>query len=213
MSTSQFLLEYLKNCDEDDENEAPTSAEDKELANLLDTLRIDSVESVLPEKLSMIVKHLHSSKNILEYSLDEHYSRYFLREVPKIVKRALKLEPLLISKPIAERVEIYVREATRAYLFGLFQASIALARSALEESLKGQLKAGAPMLAQSDELLALLRAAALSKLLDASLLQYAHDVRKAANGVLHGARCGDPDAYDALIKTRKILDALHRGRK
>ena len=69
------------------------------------------------------------------------------------------------------------------------------------------------MLAQSDELLALLRAAALSKLLDASLLQYAHDVRKAANGVLHGARCGDPDAYDALIKTRKVLDALHRGRK
>jgi hypothetical protein len=206
------LLEYLKNCDEDDENEEPTSAEDKELANLLDTLRIDSVESVLPEKLSMLVRHLHSRKDVLEYSLDDHYSRYFLREVPKIVKRAVKLEPLFIRKPIAERVEIYVREATRAYLFGLFQASIALARSAIEESLKGHLRAGAPMLAQSDELLALLRAAALSKLLDSSLLQSAHDVRKAANAVLHGTRCGDQDAFDVLIKTRKVLDALHSGR-
>ncbi len=207
------MLQYLKHCDEDDENEEPTSAEDKELDNLLDTLRIDSVESVLPEKLSMFVRQLHSRKNALEYSLDDHYSRYFLREVPKIVKRALKLEPLFIRKPIAERVEIYVREATRAYLFGLFQASIALARSALEESLKGHLRADAPMLAQSDELLVLLRAAALSKLLNGALLQSAHDVRKAANAVLHGSRCGDMDAFEVLIKTRKVLDALHSGRK
>lgn len=209
MSTSQYLLEYLKNCDEDDENEKPTSADDKELAKLLDTLRVDSVESVLPEKLSMIVRVLHSPKDVLEYSLDDLYSRYFLREVPKIVKRALKLEPLFIEKPIGERVEIYLREATRAYLFGLFQASIALARSALEESLKRHLKErGLPMLAQSDELLALLRAAALSKLLDSSLLQSAHDVRKAANDVLHGSLRGDLDALDVLIKARKVLDAL-----
>jgi len=213
MSTSQFLLEYLKNCDEDDENEKPTSAEDRELANLLDTLTINSVESVLPEKLSMLVRHLHSQKDVLEYSLDDHYSRHFLREVPKIVKRAVKLEPLFITRPIAERVEIYVREATRAYLFGLFQASIALARSALEESLKERLRAGAPLLAQSDELLALLRAATLAKLLGGSLLQSAHDVRKAGNTVLHGSRCGDQDAFDVLIKTRKVLDALHKGRK
>ena len=30
MITSQLLLEYVQNCDEDDENEKPTSAEDKE---------------------------------------------------------------------------------------------------------------------------------------------------------------------------------------
>jgi hypothetical protein len=90
-------------------------SEDKEWANLLDTLRIDSVESVLPEQLSMLVRRLHSRKDVLEYSLNDHYSRYFLREVPKVVKRAVKLEPLFIRKPIAERVEIYVREATRAY--------------------------------------------------------------------------------------------------
>jgi len=209
MNTSQFLLEYLKNCDEDDENEAPASDEDKRLANLLDTLTVDSVESALPEKLSMLVRHLHSQKDVLEYRLDGHYSRHFLREVPKVVKRALKLEPLLIAKPIAERIEIYVREATRAYLFGLFQASIALARSALEESLKEHFNAAT----QSDELLALLRAATLSKLLDGSLLQSAHEVRKAGNAVLHGKRCGDQDAFNVLIKTRSVLDAIHRGRK
>jgi hypothetical protein len=213
MNTSQYLLEFLQSCDEDDESEKPTSAEEKKLTNLLDTLRIASVESVLPEQLSEVVKHLHSPKDILEYALDDHYSRYFLREVPKVVKRALKLEPVFIKRPIAERVEIYVREATRAYLFGLFQASIALARSALEESLKGHLRADAPVLAQSDELVALLRVAERSKLLNSSLIQSAHDVRKTANAVLHGTRCGDLDAFGVLIKTRKVLDALHSGRK
>ena len=79
--------------------------------------------------------------------------------------------------------------------------------------MKEYLRAGTPLLGQSDELLVLLKGAALSKSLDGSLLQFAHDVRKAANTVLHGTPCKDQDAFDALIKTRKVVDALHLGRK
>src|SRR5260370_39520656 len=130
-----------------------------------------------------------------------------------MVKRALKPETLFIKKPIEGPVEIYIREATRAYLFGLFQASVALTRSALEQSLKENLRAEAPMLAQTDKLLSLWKGAELSKSLDDSLLQFAHEVRKIANTVLHGTPCGEQAACDMLIKTRKVSDALYSGRK
>src|SRR5260370_14191317 len=214
MNTSEYLRKTLKDFDDDFEKEqASETPEEKKWFSTLRKLEIDSVESMLPHDLAKLIHHVHSRRDTLEYGLDEYYSRYFLDQVPKIVKRALKLEPLFIKKPIEGPVEIYIREATRAYLFGLFQASVALTRSALEQSLKENLRAEAPMLAQTHDLLSLLKGPDLSKSLDHSPLQFAHEVRKSANTVLHGTPCGDQAAFDMLIKTRKVIDALYSGRK
>ena len=214
MNTSEYLRKTLKDCDDDfEEEQPPATPEEKKWLITLRKLEIDSIESVLPHDFANLIHHVHSGRDMLEYGLDDYYSRHFLDEVPKIVKRALKLEPLFIKKPIEGPVEIYIREATRAYLFGLFQASVALTRSALEQSLKENLRTEAPMLAQTDELLSLLKRAELSKSLDGSLLQFAHEVRKSANAILHGTPCGDQAAFDMLIKARKVIDALYGGRR
>jgi len=214
MNTSEYLRIYLKHFDDDFEKEQPSQTpEEKEWLITFRKLEIDSIESVLPADLAKLIHEVHSGRDTLEFVLDDYYSRHFLDEVPKIVKRALKLEPLFTKQSIEGSVETYIREATRAYLFGLFQASIALTRSALEQSLKENLRAQDPMLAQTDELLSLLKGAELSKSLDGSLLQFAHEVRKSANTVLHGTPCGDQAAFDMLIKARKVIDALYSGRK
>ena|SRR2546425_2296510 len=168
MNTSGHLLEYLRDLDKDfEESEGPTSPEDKQVERAIRQIKIDSIESLMPEELETIIGILRHRRDMLEWSLDDHYSRSLLKEVPEIVRRALKLEPLYVKRQIKGPAETYVREATRAYLFGFFQASVALSRSALEQSLRESLRSGASLLAQTDELLSLIRAAELSKLLDA----------------------------------------------
>lgn len=213
MNTSQYLRDYLKEFDDEPDHDEPMSEEEKEWHELYRRLEIESVESLLPHELTELIHDMHSRRDMLEFGLDDFNMRYFLDDVPKIVKRALKLEPLFIKKPMDGPVEIYVREASRAYLFGLFQGSVALTRSAIEQALREHLRTKAPHLAQTNEFLSLLRGAELSKSPDGPLLQFAHEVRKRANEVLHGTPCGDQEAFDLLIKTRKVVDALYGGRK
>ena len=66
MNTSEFLLEYLKSCDEDDEKEEPRSAEEKEWSSLVHRLEINSIESLLPEKLYEVIRQIRSRKDVLE---------------------------------------------------------------------------------------------------------------------------------------------------
>ncbi len=67
--------------------------------------------------------------------------------------------------------------------------------------------------AQADELFGLVRAAAMSKLLEPTLQPFADEIRRSANDVLHGTPCGEQDAFDLLIKTRKVLGSLYDQKK
>ena len=68
-----------------------------------------------------------------ESQLDECLSRLTVSEIPRMVTRALQLEPMLIEQGHADE-NPYLGEATRCFLFGLFNASVALSRSALEQA-------------------------------------------------------------------------------
>lgn len=211
MTTSEYLRHYLEDWDQEYE---PDPEDPKgEWMEVIRRIEADSIESLLPEALGEIVKRLRARRDYLVWGLDDRYTRTLINEVPRIVQRALKLEPLFIEERFEGPPEIYLRESTRAYLLGLFQGSVALSRSAVESALGEILRRKAPILVQDDQLFSLIKAAELSKLLEPDLLQFAHEVRRMANDVLHGTPCQDQDAFDALAKTRKILSTLYKKRR
>jgi len=134
MKLSEILLQQIEDLDKDREGwEGPTDPQFEKFHQFLDRVNIDSVESLLPEDLAKLASLVRSRKDLLEWSLDDQYSRTLVKQIPKIVRRAQQLEPMYVKKTLQGPVETYLREATRAYLFGLFQASVALSRSALEK--------------------------------------------------------------------------------
>jgi len=119
VSTSELLLEYLKSCDDDYEKAEPRSAEEKELSSALRTIEIDSVEGLLSEKLYEVIRHVRSRKDLLEFSLDDHYSRQLLEEIPKIVKRALTdCSPSANSCEGWRLMSAFALNSRRCYLLG-----------------------------------------------------------------------------------------------
>src|SRR5260370_2504958 len=123
MNTSEYLRKTLKDFDDDFEKEqASETPEEKKWFSTLRKLEIDSVESMLPHDLAKLIHHVHSRRDTLEYGLDEYYSRYFLDQVPKIVKRALKLEPPFIKKTIQGPLKKYIINPTRPHSYTLFKS-------------------------------------------------------------------------------------------
>ena len=70
------------------------------------------------------------------WCLDDCFSRVMVSEIPNMVSRALKLQPVMTDKQAQVAENTFIQEATRCYIFGLFLASVALSRSALEHALQ-----------------------------------------------------------------------------
>lgn len=164
------------------------------------------------EDPSLRQRVFQSQREHAQSTLDDCFCRILIKQIPKMVSRALRLEPLVVSEFPREPVNVYLREATRAYLLGLFIASVALARSALEQALEEKV----PKLLHTeskDKMKMLIKAAERSKLLEADILCLADEARKQANKVVHGKACKETEAFDILIKTRRVVHALYSTEK
>jgi hypothetical protein len=171
---------------------------------LYDTLRM-LAERALPRGREL-KEHL---RRHTESQLDECFSRLLVPEIPRMVRRALQLEPMLIEEGPRADENPYVREATRCFLFGLFNASVALSRSALEQAFHKKL----PLLLQDrskeDSLQMLIKTARTSVLKRATeVCDLADQVRKKANVIVHGSTCREAEALQVLRDTRKIISYL-----
>jgi hypothetical protein len=162
----------------------------------------------LAERDSLKVQTIFSKyADTWQWMLDWRYCRDAIERIPGCVDRFGKLSPILIGKTSDEEVDLFLREATRCYLYGFFQASIALARSALETGLNRHLsrRLGDPKI----ELDKLIDGAAKLKLLSLSSAHSAHAVRKTANKVLHGKPTTEHAAFDVLVHTRGVVLELY----
>ena len=65
---------------------------------------------------------------VLEDWLDNYYVHYLLKRVPKMVARTVKLSSMIPRKIPSSATNLYLREATRSYIYGFWQSSVALAR-------------------------------------------------------------------------------------
>ncbi len=143
------------------------------------------------------------------WALDDCLCCTLLERIPTMVSRALQLEPLAAGGDARPSVNVYLREGTRAYLFGLFNASVVLCRSALEQALVHKVPEVLQAHSKEEHLKKLIRAAELSKVLQGDLLRLADEARRFANNVVHGQTCKEKEASDMLSKTRRVVTELY----
>jgi hypothetical protein len=151
---------------------------------------------------------LRGRRDAAESLLDDFLSRYFVEQVPKIARRALRFETIVAKYEPGRTAVRYLAEAARAFVFGLNQAAMALARSAIEQALVERLPRLPPDVEKPPSLEQYITAAERWKILTSEGEQLAHEVRLAANRVLHVAPGSSEDAFDALVKTRRVLEIV-----
>jgi hypothetical protein len=135
--------------------------------------------------------------------LDEFLCRVLLRQVPTVVGRAVASAPFRTKRKPPADVSVSAREATRCFVFGFWDASIALSRSALEAALKAELRRFAPPPEKLSEVIELART---RRLLDAPSQFSAKVIKGLGDKVLHNAHHGDEKAAaDTINALRAVL--------
>jgi hypothetical protein len=144
----------------------------------------------------------------MELQIHEHYTRELLDRVPGVVHRTLLLSPMPRRKRSpAREIQVYLREATRCCVFGLWQASIALSRAALEAALNEKLEKR--LLTACDTLNQRIRAAGYTGILDPATTEMAYKVAKHGNTVLHKGPLGEGEASETVAAMRGVLAYLY----
>lgn len=119
------------------------------------------------------------------------------------------MSPIITRVGHQQEINVYLREATQCYLYGFFQASTALFRTALEAGLQDcfDRKLGpSPGVRLYDRI----GKAVEHGLLAAVVASMAREVREAANKVIHEEPITEEQAFDALVRTRCVLEELYR---
>lgn len=154
---------------------------------------------------------LETHRGILKDYLDDCLSRLLVSEIPRMVARAMQLEPMSIVKSPQADQNAYLREATRCYLYGLFNTPVALSRSALEQALSSKIPTLLQGAAGGDTLRTLINTARSSILKQApEICKAADQVRKVANRIVHVETCKERGAFRVLKDTRDIIVYLYR---
>lgn len=171
---------------------------------------IASLEGLCPEDLEKLQAILKDDHLLWEWVVDWWYCKEAVEHVEPVKQRFSRLTPILTRVSTSQEVNVYLREATQCYLYGLFQASTSLFRTALESGLKEFLERNMgptpglklyELIAQAEEL----------GLVSVHVSAMADDVRKAANKVIHENPISEEQAFDVLVKTRGVLSELYRG--
>lgn len=146
--------------------------------------------------------------------LDDLYCRDTLKKVPDFVERTRQLSHLTFDGiPDAESLA-YLVEAANCYINGLSLAAVALARAAVELSLRrSAAKVVGETEAQAADLARVIDdyCAKRGRLLSREARDRAHQVRRAANDVLHRRPTRPVDALTVLEAARVVILELSRS--
>lgn len=146
---------------------------------------------------------------IIEYLLDDFYTRDFLNKARKMVDRTMKLTAMVPRATPDPGVNIYLREATRSYIAGLWKSTVALSRTTLEVALRHRLKEGQGFVPTDDKFETVIEFAHMCRVIDHAHFAMAEEVRKNGNDVVHGSPADEPLAWRVLWSTRGVLDHLY----
>jgi len=143
-----------------------------------------------------------------ELQIDEAYTRDMLDRIPKMVRRTLRLSTIpRTDRPPSRETNLYLKEDTRSYVFGFWQASIALSRAAVEAELKE--KVARNLISGCDSLKKLIRAAERTRVLDDATSDMAYHAADHGNEVLHGTPQGEDVAWTTLTGARGVLGYIY----
>jgi hypothetical protein len=135
---------------------------------------------------------------LIEYLLDEFYTRDFLEKARKMVDRTTKLAAMITWRTPDPEVNIYLREATRCCIAGFWESSVALSRSTLEVALKHRPRGETGALPADDEFE-----------MDDAHQAMAEEVREHGNHVARGSPANEELAQRMLSNTRGVLAHIY----
>lgn len=210
---SSRLLKHIQDVDEYGDEDL-SREEYKEVQRAMEMITLAFLESRLTLADPAVVRSLEAlpsfDEEVVSSMFDDHYTRLFLANIPKYVKRTEKLATLVVRSIPLDEARLYVREAGRNYVFGHWLSSIALARAALEVALRECI--GAAGVTPDRELHALVDTAGRMKLLDGPTQAFARQVQKNGNDIIHATPKSEPKAqktFDTLAKLRGVLLHLY----
>src|SRR5207245_7402617 len=134
-----------------------------------------------------------------------------------VLERIASVSFVFEAPPIKTRagpgVIALLKEATRAYLFGLGRSCVCVCRALLEAALREGVSEREVLQERLDtkrgDLECLIGLAVKGGRLSNTLAEKAHTVRQAGNRALHGTNPSDHRAWDVLQDTRTIVSALY----
>jgi len=145
-------------------------------------LAVSSLEGFSDDLAAQLVSSFKEDPDYWDWIVDDHYSREAVGNIRGIVDRFSKLSHVPAGVIPSAEVTRYLREATRCYVYGFAQASIALSRAALEAGLNDYLRRKVKAAGEL-KLMEKVKWAERCKLIDRSCSALAEDVSKAAGMV------------------------------
>jgi hypothetical protein len=124
-----------------------------------------------------------------------------------MVERTLSLAARTLDGIPDDESFFYLKEAVKCYLHGLPEASVALARAAVEAGLRKRASkaVGKEAVAAADLKRVIDEYSSKARLLSREGRARAHRVRVAANDILHQRSRGTPDALRAVEDAREVI--------
>jgi len=167
-------------------------------------------ETLLPHSLRYLEWIMPKGKGFQATAplLNEYYSKQLLAEIPSIVQRALLLRPLESATPVPRQVNVYLEQATRAFVASLWDGTVALVRACLEAALEDRI--GEYIGHQQRDLKDWISDAERSRLMTKAQSTKARIIQRLGNMVLHDRSASDVDARESLTALREVLDELYR---
>lgn len=142
-----------------------------------------------------------------------HYAFQLLDILDRISDTTFIFDAPPIKTKAGPGVVTLLKEATRAYLFGLGRSCVCVCRALLEAALRErvsqQVLVREQLTSKKGELESLITIAVRDGRLTEELGRLAHDIRKTGNRTLHGTGPSDPRAWEVLSETRTVVSALY----
>jgi len=149
---------------------------------------------------------LGPSPEVRQRLFDEHYSKALLERIQGMALRTDAVPVLRTREPICRGASLYLREATRSYILGLWDAAVALSRAALEEALEDRIRKLLGPMSGLDELI---KAADRKRLIHRDAVSAAQRLQRLGNIVLHERQGTEDEALASVRDIRVVLRHLY----
>lgn len=123
-----------------------------------------------------------------------------------MVRRLAGFERLAVDNEPTDSVRAFFQEAVHCHVVGLPAASVALARSCLEQALKETVPLDQAEMRSLDSLIA---ETVPTKALDAVHQGWCREIQKLGNRVLHREGCTVEQSQEVIVKLRSVVRMLY----
>lgn len=188
------------------------SAADRESRFYLERIAeelIEGREAFTDGRFEVLERALRNEPEITEGEIDRVLTVRALSEMRGIVMRVANLSKLDRVKIPSDQTSQYVREAARSYFYGLYQASAAMSRVALEQALKESL--GRQGIEDFISFKQLRKDAKKRKILDGVTGPAACKIHKYASEVIHHRPADADGALAILVGSRGLIVQIYEA--